>query len=220
MERVRRHLYIEWYYPSNPSRQTELVKVFKNNATNPTIDTITILANADEIEHLELVIKRMGTLIPHIEIAQHPENTRKSYRQFFQMINLTTRPSDINIIANSDIYFNSTLIDARPTHDQCFALSRYDILFDGCKVLFNRPDTQDTWIFRGPVKEVEGCDFYLGQCGCDNAIAHRLELAGYEVLNPSLTIETLHLHHVNCRTYSEETRVPTPYKQIWPHCLN
>ena len=53
---------------------------------------------------------------------------------------------------------------------------------------------------------------------CDNKLAYELSQAGFEVLNPSRTIVTFHLHDVNIRTYVSENiyRIPPPYKLLPP----
>jgi hypothetical protein len=53
---------------------------------------------------------------------------------------------------------------------------------------------------------------------CDNKLAYELSQAGFEVLNPSRTIQTFHLHDVNIRTYIGENiyRIPPPYKLLPP----
>jgi hypothetical protein len=88
-------------------------------------------------------------------------------------------------------------------------------------VLFDRADSQDTWIFKGGVNQVSGADFTMGIAGCDNAIAHLLEQHGYNVINPSRTIKTYHLHLTNIRNYTDISgnaiqRIQPPYKLINP----
>ena len=52
----------------------------------------------------------------------------------------------------------------------CLALTRWDIInkVDYIKNsnLFDRPDTQDTWIFKGAVPQINGATFTLGTAGC------------------------------------------------------
>jgi hypothetical protein len=102
----------------------------------------------------------------------------------------------------------------------CFALTRYDYHHNRPSDLFDRPDSQDTWVFNGNenLDAVQGIDFSTGICGCDNKLAYELSQAGFEVLNPSRTIQTFHLHDVNIRTYIGENiyRIPPPYKLLPP----
>src|SRR5689334_21979810 len=109
------------------------------------------------------------------------KNDRPTFKDFFSLINQVTDEDDINIIANTDIYFDDEsiwLIKKWLQKDECFALSRWDIYFDGKPQHFNRRDTADVWIFKGKIKDIPDCDFTLGIPGCDNAICERIQRAG------------------------------------------
>jgi hypothetical protein len=81
--------------------------------------------------------------------------TRPTYEDFIEFINLNTNENDINIIANSDIYFNETLsiINQINMDNTCISLTRWDINEDWNKIFFNRSDSQDCWIFKGKIKD-------------------------------------------------------------------
>jgi len=110
------------------------------------------------------------------------------------------------------------------------SLTRWDVKADNVfntnnhvdsSVLFDTPDSQDTWIFMGGVPQISGADFTLGKAGCDNSIAYMLEQSGYNVLNPSRTIKTYHLHLTNIRNYTDVVghaieRIQPPYKLLYP----
>jgi hypothetical protein len=87
---------------------------------------------------------------------------------------------------------------------------------------WNHADSQDVWIFNGPVEKGVDANFLLGHPGCDNALAYKLEFSGYEVLNPSLTLKTYHQHLVMVRNYlnqkgeQKEKGIPPPYKILVP----
>lgn len=137
---------------------------------------------------------------------------------FKQMFELTQEyPNHINIIANSDIYFDETILAVRWMQPKdCYALSRWDY-FNGTAKLFNRKDSQDVWVFNGSVSPTIG-DYYLGIPGCDNKIAWELKQLGFHVTNPSKSIHSIHLHNTQYRTYNQQTkRVPEPYHFIHPH---
>src|SRR5204862_5215377 len=78
-------------------------------------------------------------------------------------------------------------------------------IYDGSDEAIRRgmATSQDVWAFEGPVKPVAFSDFALGKPGCDNRIAYELGQAGYEVLNPCLSIKTYR---------SEERRVGKEWK--------
>lgn len=153
----------------------------------------------------------------HPEFTVYLSEGRVTYDKFFKKINDVTKDDDINIIANADIYFDETIkLAEKIQKDQCYILCRWDIMKEGGAVFYNMPDSQDVWIFRGKVKENIDGNFPLGMMGCDNAIAYRIQQAGYTVLSPSPQIKAYHLHLSDIRNYSnqkrnEKTVVPPPY---------
>ncbi len=129
-------------------------------------------------------------------------------------------PNDINIIINSDIFFDETIGKVHQIKRlEAYCLTRYDLV-NGKGVFFNREDSQDAWVFRGHVKNVPA-QFSQGRPGCDNRLAYELKKVGYDISNPSLDIHIIHLHESNKRT-SVNTRfnqVQNPYALIFPHKL-
>lgn len=131
-------------------------------------------------------------------------------------------PNDINCFCNSDIYFTPESIQQiqRIAGNECYALTRWDI--EGSKFkFFNRVDSQDAWIFRGPIKKLVKQDFPLGFWGTDNRLAYELQKVGYRISNPSLSIVTVHVHENEERnhTRTEKNTVPPPYLQLKPTSL-
>ncbi len=156
---------------------------------------------------------------------------RPTFNDFFKVCSL--RPNDINIIANSDIYFDAealyniqkAFMNHKNPNQLCLALTRYDMA-NGLPNFMNRADSQDVWAFMGKVPQLEGADFYIGGvAGCDNRIAKILENNGYNVVNPSIDIKTYHVHETNVRNYIDEKgnvkeTIPPPYKLVPPCTLN
>lgn len=143
-----------------------------------------------------------------------------TYQEIFSLTE--NYPDDINIVANSDIFFNDTIEHVHGIKRlQAYCLSRYDyIKGTGKAIFFNREDSQDVWIIRGYVRNVK-CGFSQGRPGCDNRLAFELKKTGYEVSNPSLDIQTIHCHESNKRTYVNTSfnKVEMPYLLIYPHNL-
>lgn len=143
-------------------------------------------------------------------------NERLTFKQMFELCK--SYPDDINVISNSDIYFNETILWSRFMDERTvYALSRWDYRGDGMAVLFNRKDSQDAWIFNGTPKEKLIANYNLGVAGCDNRLAWELKQVGYNVLNPSKTIHAIHLHKSDYRTYHAKDRLLEPYHFIHPH---
>lgn len=151
---------------------------------------------------------------PHINVVIIETEEKPTYNLFFQKINEMTGPDDINIICNSDIFFDETIIlTATMKHKQVYALSRWDYINEHNIKLFDRHDSQDTWIVKGRVENVIS-NFTLGKKGCDNRIAYEFKNAGYLISNPSRSIKTYHVHNSNIRNYSQRDIVPGPYHTV------
>ena len=143
-----------------------------------------------------------------------------TYSDYFKKINEVTKEDDVSVIANLDILFTEEClrqIEDSLKSNECYALSRWDKQPDGSLIHFNRSDSQDCWIVKGKPKDVPNCDFTAAKAGCDNAIAERLNSAGYIVLNPSKDIKTIHVHLSQVRNYNPKIKTERPYLLVLPH---
>jgi len=205
---VKINLFTSYYIDKHPARQKELDECLRTNVGLKEIDMVYVLTE----EGID------ADILKHNKIINVVLKSRPTYNSFFEVIKMFSDDTDWNIIANSDIHFDSTITKVeqykRTNKPVCFALTRWEVEKD--RVFFlNRPDSQDTWIFQGKPAKVQG-DFYLGTCGCDNAIADRFHNSGYHVMNPSKTIKTYHLHQSGVRRYNTENKVAQPYKILNP----
>lgn len=189
---------------NNPVRNKEYHECLRRNSKSGLFDNIFVIAEGDE--------NWFDYLPSDVFISILPINTRPTFRSFFNAINVITGDDDINIIANSDIYFKD--IPFTPRFNECFALTRYEPTF-----FLNRADSQDVWMFRGRVNLPQYCDFGMGVPGCDNRISYELRAAGYEVTNPSLSIKTYHLHKHPTDHSKAAKRIAPPYLKLTPCSL-
>jgi len=149
---------------------------------------------------------------------------RPDYADYFAWMNEVAADDDISILANADIWFDEQLALFKnwlPSPNTAFALARWERDEAGHTRLRDRNDSQDAWIFRGPVRPVTS-DFPPGVPGCDNRMANELAAAGYLVQNPSFSITSFHLHAGERGEYEGiglEGRVAPPYAYVWPHNL-
>lgn len=141
----------------------------------------------------------------------HVIDGRPAFRQMFHIAN-EKFAGEVIVIANSDITFDESIRRLGKLARGTFvALTRWE----NKNQFYGRKDSQDAWVFRAPIAEVEA-DFTLGLPGCDNRIAYLLKEAGYKVINPSLEIKILHHHTSRVRSYRKEERVPGPYLYLNP----
>jgi hypothetical protein len=132
-------------------------------------------------------------------------------------------PGYVNVIANSDIYFDHTLTEqAHKLHaDEVWALSRWDDKGGANLWPYHRGDSQDAWIIRGGPWSVDA-PYPMGVPGCDNAIAHTLRVMGLTVTNPCSKVRAIHLHNTGYRTYGDGRgkpktySIPPPYAMVHP----
>ena len=151
------NLFTSIYTDKSAVRQKELIYCLNKNIDNAHIEKIYLFVDGE----VELPNSDKLVIIPF---------KRPTYRDFFNLIDRTvTSRDDISIVANTDIYFNHTLNGLTLYERQCIALSRWDDKPGGLK-LHNERFSQDVWIFRGKMRNVNFCDFFLGIPGCDNRI--------------------------------------------------
>lgn len=208
------NLLINYYRDKNEARRRELDLCLDINLKDKNFSKM-IVASLVELPISENESYTKNSTIDGLIICIPKE--RPTFKELFEIANKYADPKGITVIANSDITFDDSikLAERHLKPNQCYALSRWDVDPNGDATLHNHSDSQDTWIFRGLIKNVPDCDFTLGTPGCDNAIAERLERAGYDVKNPSVSIKTYHYHISNIRNY----QCPKPYKFVTPHMI-
>lgn len=145
-------------------------------------------------------------------------NHKPTFAELFEITR--ANPDDINIIANTDIFFDHTIEEVKKISSrEAWCLTRWNYLGYNRAEFFNRHDSQDVWVFRGPVrKETDGA-YGMGVAGCDNRLAFELKKAGYIVRNPSLSIRCYHYHISEIRYFSWNDRVPEPYLFLQPQTI-
>lgn len=202
------NLFVNYYIDTLPERQKEIDSCLLKNIQNENIGRIIVFISND---------CQLPIALHSNKITQVIHNERLTYMRFFQQTQ--SYPNDINILANSDIYFDSTLIETLlMSKDSCYALRRYEVQHNGNIEPFHLGGSvsQDVWIFNGNVKYIEDCDFSLGIGGCDNRIAFLIQQAGYKITNPCTKIKTYHLHLVQKRDWQSQPPIPGSYLELRP----
>lgn len=201
------NLFLSLYPEQNIDRQKELIICLTNNAA--VFDNIFILTERDS------EVKFIPTIKGKAKIFRLPSTVRPTYKTLFDCVNYVCEDSDINIIANADIYFKELEFDL--PLNKCYALSRYDVMPNSQPVHLARKDSQDCLIFKSKIKIPQYCSFFIGIPGCDNRICRELLVIGYDISNPSLTIKSYHLH-AGEKSYDTATsiRVQRPYHFLPP----
>jgi hypothetical protein len=206
------YLYTTFFQEKKSSRKEELLECIKNNLSNHFIEGVTILNESGDLDNL-------GSEKLHIK----PIAKRPSYKDFFEYISQEGRDGDIHILANTDIYFDEHIEVLRylDLENTVLALSRWDTTETKIPKLYNHNDSQDVWIFKGPIKTTLKADFPLGVPRCDNRLLYELQEVGYKVINPAFSIKAYHIHKgQRDLVYSEVDnlyQIPPPYRFQYPH---
>ena len=198
-------LFTTWYSESLEPRRLEYEHCRSQNLRCGCVDSVHIFDESGSLNEFQRL---------RIRQLKH----RPTYGNFFSWINELATPDDFSIIANTDICLDDSIRVLERVDwsgKVALALSRWDVASDGGCRVFDRGDSQDCWIFRGPVTGVEG-NFPLGVYDCDNKIAWELQQAGYRVLNPALSLRTYHHHQCGYRSYEQK---PAPDYGIRPPFL-
>ena len=210
------NLILNYYKDKVEDRNLELLTCFVKNLNNDYINNIVVISTENDYSSLiDYLVDNKNKIIPILT------EVRPTYNDYFSITrDFFNDDGNINIISNLDIIIPqetlysevSKTINDYIDSKTCLALSRWDIQENNTYVHFDRSDSQDTWIFIGGVPKINGADFTLGKCGCDNKILYLLDESGYFLINPSKTLKTYHLHLTNIRNYGNV--IPPPYKLL------
>lgn len=182
-------LLVEHYIPSDPLRMAELAK--------------TVTAN-----------DRLGIFEEFVPLKATGE--RLTYGEVFRHCAALYR-GRVCVLANTDIEFTESamLLPALVKPKTLVTLTRWEN--DATPRMIGHikgerffSGSQDVWAFIGGELVGIGDQIPLGFIGCDQAIAGEAMKAGYEVVNPALSIKTLH-NHANGERGADELSVVGTY---------
>src|SRR5215211_7311553 len=195
-----------FYYDPDPHRRGELLECIKRNAANEWIDEVRVFIE-DETAPAEISADQR-------KLKLIPLGRRVTFRFLFDYANENLKGQPV-IVANADIFFHESLrrLHGYDLNSKLLCLSRWDVQANGSTVLFEHPSSQDAWIFRAPIPEMN-CDFHMGLPACDNRLAWEAEQAGLQVSNPGRTLHANHLHVTGIHRYVERQRLSGPVKSI------
>ena len=208
------YLHTTFYNEKNINRRSELEEAIRINSNLSAISKIIVFNEGESIAYLG----------PH-RIEEIFIDKRPTYSDFINYINANLNPDDIHIIANTDIYFDKNIEVLKHINlkNTCLALSRWDTADTIKPKLYYRSDSQDVWVFKGPIKPELKADFPLGVPGCDNRLLYLLKEAGYRVLNPAFSIKAFHIHkgqrEVVYTAADNLYNILPPYRYKYPHNL-
>ncbi|MDR3550284.1 MAG: hypothetical protein P4L31_02640 [Candidatus Babeliales bacterium] len=217
-------LIISLYNETDRERMQEYITCFEHNLKHPLIHGIHVLYDTSKDS-------RANKLLQYLEskkIKMSYITSRPTYASCFDLANKLYPNSKI-ILSNADIYFNETLEDMASFNltDKFLALTRWNVKKDGSIELFKqyyggalRLDmsyaSQDTWMFKTPLKKFKEANIKLGTMTCDTLISYQAWASGLDVFNPCLSIQCCHLHLSEIRHYDTWSHVMDKPLKILP----
>lgn len=203
------NLLIEYFTSPHTQRDLEYKTCISENIKNELISKIFVFISDDS--NLDIQSEKLVFL---------KREERPTFYDLLDFCNLQSN-DEIYIIANSDIFFDNTLLHINKFNmDNIFlALTRWDVLSENgqwSSRFFNHTASQDVWIFKTPIQVDKRSKFYLGKPGCDNRIAQLYHEMKYDVRNPSLQIKSYHYHITSYRTYNQKDIIHGPYLLLQP----
>ena len=175
---IKRHdnakinVFVGYYCDADNKRNAELEYCYAQNINNPYINTFLL-----------------------------KQDKRPLFSEYRDAIRKYSDKNSVNIIINSDIYFDRTVLLAETVpNNYVYTLNRWNKT--GNNIVHYNPAhcTNDCWIFRGSLDNVD-LKFYVGQPGCDVAFVSELSKAKYKLFNPSFSIRAIHMHESGIRRY-------------------
>jgi hypothetical protein len=213
------HIYTTYYKDQNHLRAVELRMATSFNLTLP-YKSFTIFIDESDTNELDKGFLQYYIKTYNVKIIS--KRGRTSFNDIFDQIAIDSKDAEkdeVFIFMNTDIFLYDLSQFIQVGGDNvCYALSRYDKV-NHQPVLFERPDSQDTWVFFGKTDVKLSLTINFGVAGCDNRLAYELEQLGYNVQNPAYRIKTIHYHESAIRNYINTSgevinRIPPPYKLV------
>ena len=190
-------LLTQFYISSEPLRHAEILKCLEFNLENSLIDIVYLITERHySDEELNITESQHKSKVIQINIGR-----RMKYRDAFDIIE-TNSISGYIIIANSDIFFDSTLSNLYTSglnlNKKLFSQLRFEYTgsdLSSCTVFGPRGDSQDSWIFHSDYNIVKPhrklFNFQLGIPACDNHIIYLFMILGYKVHNEPYLIRDI-----------------------------
>ena len=191
----------QFYKSPNKSRNKELQKCLRKNIDNELVDEILLFTEGN---NLDIPVDK--------KIKQVPMKTRLSYANCIDAIQRVIGAGKLVVFANADIYLDDSweaLWSINMTNT-FLALLRWEEGVDGKEpTLFGpRNDSQDTWVIHSDSvlnKEwnLSAFNIPFGKAGCDNAILVEFLRNKFKIVNPAMSLKTIHVHASDVRNYEK-----------------
>ena len=156
------------YDDADPGRLAEFATCLARHAAHPRVARVHVF---DESPFGAPDLAARVPALAHPKVVRLRVRRRMRFADFFSYANAHL-PGHRVALVNTDIFFDETLarLDGYPLEGRLLALSRWDEPREGPPRLFERPDSQDAWLFQSPLRPFPAA-WHLGKPGCDNRLA-------------------------------------------------
>lgn len=194
------NLIFSLYNEANISRAIELLYCLKENLNVESIRNYYILL--EKSTNTQYFIKDvLYYLIKNNEnIKIHNIKLRPTYNYIFDFVNNNIEGTII--MANSDIVFDNSLDILKDLNDDQFiSLTRYNVINGNSELIKFQHNgnvnilSQDTWIFKSPMKYKLYNDMNLGTFYCDSYMNYVLSKSQYKCFNLYNDIISMHIQN-------------------------
>jgi hypothetical protein len=206
------HLLVASYDDPNPARAAEFCQCLEANCELDAIHEIHCFIEDDHFAFQDLAWD------DH-KLRLLDWGRRVTYNDLFYYADCELE-GEICVIANSDIFFDSSLLELEgyDLTNKLLCLSRRNEQTEPVRIGQFDVSGHDAWIFRSPIVRFR-CNWHLGKWGCDLRLSHEAGEAGLILENPALSIFANHLHASGVRRYSAQDPVAGPMRGVSAHRL-
>lgn len=191
----------QFYKSPSKARNKELQKCLRKNLENEYVDEILLFTEGNQ---LDIPVDK--------KIKQIPMKTRLSYANCIDAIQRVIGAGKLVVFANADIYLDNSweALWSVEMKDVFLALLRWEEGIDGKEPsLFGpRNDSQDTWVIHSDSVlnkqwNLDAFNIPFGKAGCDNAILVEFLRNKFKIINPAMSLRTIHVHASDVRSYEK-----------------
>lgn len=164
-------LITSFYLDKSALRQGELLFCLEQNVKAGFDYVFIYVDTAKELDYISTYLNELSkiTEISEYRIVVGHEDIRTTYNQYFER----TLKNSITVLCNSDIFIPPISVklllayyENEENKDVALCLTRWDYNINQQHELFDRPDSQDTWVVFGLIKGKTSIEFVLGTAGC------------------------------------------------------
>ncbi len=201
-------LITEYFVHKDPIRFFEIKNSIEKNYKNKLIDKIYLLNENQDNKYYSYNSNKIMNL---------PANKRSTFEDTFKLAN-TFPDGTIVIVSNNDISFDESLKNLKDINldNTVICLGRRSAHDENNLEYWTKKGlSQDSWIFKTPIRIPKDCNFYFGTSACDHHIAYLLDSVGYKLINIPWKIKAYHNHESDVRNWvSKPKQFKNKYKFI------